>query len=101
VLRQSPSSRYTFRSLPEGAVGIFGMLEETKKKWRQFYAAVARLLGVVVAIGTVWLIASAIFQIVTVDPSERESTFGSFLAIPFGIFVALLLLGTRAEKPPN
>ena len=77
------------------------MLEETKKQVREFYARVARLLGVVVAIGTIWLIGLSIFKLVTLNAGERESVYGLALAIPFGIFVTFLLLGTRAEKPQN
>jgi hypothetical protein len=45
------------------------MSEETKRHWRQFYAVV-RLLGVVLAIGTVFVIGLSVFQLLALDASE-------------------------------
>lgn len=82
-------------------VGAENAVADTKRRQPKRKTPATRLLGVAVAVGTVWLIGSAVFEIFTVDPSERESTFGYFLAIPLGIIGAFLLLGSTAGKPPD
>lgn len=81
--------------------GTENSVADTKRRHSKSKTPAGRLLGVAVAVGTVWLIGSAVFEIFTVDPSERESTFGYFLAIPLGIIGAFLLLGSTAGKPPD
>ncbi len=77
------------------------MRDETKKQIEEFYAGLARLLGLVCAVIAIWFAGLVLVRLFSALSGESEPIGGALLAMAFSGIVALLLLNVKAEKPRN